>query len=164
ERTVYAARIDEVRGAATPWRKVADVEEAVTNLDLRGDTAYVVTHKDAPRFQIVTIDLAHPQKKPAVLVPASQVVVTNLGVAEDGQDRRHQARATLPRGLLGHRVGRSQGEERRRHDRAALDRIQERHCIRRIAPDLAGGIWRLRNHARPLLRSHAPGVARARRR
>jgi len=83
ERTLYAARIDAVRGAATPWRKVADVDDAVTNLDLRGDTAYFVTHKNAPRFQVVTLDLSHPEKKPAVLVPVSQVVVTSLGVAKD---------------------------------------------------------------------------------
>jgi prolyl oligopeptidase len=72
-----------VRGAATPWRKVADVDDAVTNLDLRGDTAYLVTHKDAPRFQVSTIDLEHPEKKAVVIVPASEVVVTSLGVARD---------------------------------------------------------------------------------
>jgi prolyl oligopeptidase len=83
EKTVFVVRIDAVRGAATAWRKVADVEDAVTTLDVRGDTAYFVTHKNAPRFQVVTVDLSHPEKKPAVLVPASQVVVTNVGVAKD---------------------------------------------------------------------------------
>jgi prolyl oligopeptidase len=83
ERTLYAARIDAIRGAGTPWRKVADVDDAVTNLDLRGDTAYLVTHKDAPRFQVSTIDLAHPEKRTVVIVPASEVVVTSVGVAKD---------------------------------------------------------------------------------
>ena len=213
ERTLYAARIDAVRGAATPWRKVADVDDAVTNLDLRGYTAYFVTHKNAPRFQVVTLDLSHPEKKPAVLVPVSQVGHEprrcerralcsglrrrtraaapgsvrrrkgrercpslrrrDLGArnrspagwstppddlldkvpalvrvrSQNGESRRHEARAAVARRLLGNRVRGSQGKERRRHDGAALHRAQERHCIGRLTSDLARGIRRLRDHA-----------------
>ena len=83
ELTLYTAPADSVRGPATPWRKFADVEDAVTSLDLHGDTAYLLSHKDASRFQILTMDLAHPGSKAAVLVPASDAVIRNLGVAKD---------------------------------------------------------------------------------
>jgi len=83
EVTLYFARADSVNGPQTPWRKLVDVDDAVTNFDLRGDTIYLLNHKDAPRFQVSTMDLAHPQRKAAVLVPASEVVVTAVGVAKD---------------------------------------------------------------------------------
>jgi prolyl oligopeptidase len=83
EVTLYAAPKDSVQGATTPWRKFVDVDDAVTSVDLHGDTAYLLSHKDASRFQIATMDLAHPGSKPAVLVPASDAVIRNLGVAKD---------------------------------------------------------------------------------
>ena len=83
ELTLYTAPKDSVRGAATAWRKFADVEDAVTSVDLHGATGYLLSHKDASRFQIMTVDLAHPGSKPAVLVPASDAVIRNLGVAKD---------------------------------------------------------------------------------
>lgn len=83
EVTLYTAPKESVRGAATPWRKFADVDDAVTSVDLHGDTAYLLSHKDASRFRIVTTDLAHPGGKTAVLVPASDAVIRNLGVAKD---------------------------------------------------------------------------------
>ncbi|HMF09605.1 MAG TPA: prolyl oligopeptidase family serine peptidase [Thermoanaerobaculia bacterium] len=83
ERTVYVARRSSLAGGATPWRKIADVDDAVTSLDLRGDTAYLLTHKNASRFKIMTVDCAHPEKKPAELVPESDAVITSLGVARD---------------------------------------------------------------------------------
>jgi prolyl oligopeptidase len=83
ELTLYAAPTEAVRGAATPWRRFADVEDAVTSVDLHGDIAYLLSHKDASRFQIFTMDLAHPGNKPAMLVPASDAVIRNLGVAKD---------------------------------------------------------------------------------
>jgi prolyl oligopeptidase len=83
ELTLYAAPAESVRGVATPWRKFVDVEDAVTSVDLHGDTAYLLSHKDASHFQILSMDLAHPGSKPAVLVPASDAVIRSLGVARD---------------------------------------------------------------------------------
>jgi prolyl oligopeptidase len=83
EQTLYAAPADSVRGASTPWRRIVDVEDAVTSFDLRADTIYLLSHKDASHFQILSMDLARPGSKPAVLVPASDAVIRNLGVARD---------------------------------------------------------------------------------
>jgi prolyl oligopeptidase len=83
ELTLYTAPADSVHGAATPWHKIVDVDDAVTSADLHGDTAYLLSHKDASRFRIETLDLAHPGSKPAVIVPPSDAVIRNLGVAKD---------------------------------------------------------------------------------
>ncbi len=83
ERTLYAARAAVARGGPISWRKIADVDDAVTGLDLHGDTAYLVTHKNAPRFRVETRDLAHRETKAAELVPASDAVVVNIAVARD---------------------------------------------------------------------------------
>jgi len=83
ELTLYTAPMESVRGTSTPWRRFADVEDAVTGVDLHGDTAYLLSHKDASRFQVLTVDLARPGNAPAVMVPASDAVIRNLGVAKD---------------------------------------------------------------------------------
>ena len=67
----------------TPWRKIVDVEDAVTRLDARGETIYLLTHRDASRFKIVTLDLSSTQPKMTPLVPPSDVVITGLGVGKD---------------------------------------------------------------------------------
>ena len=83
ELTLYAAPKDSVQGATTSWRKFVDVDDAVTSFDLHGDTAYLLSHKNASRFQIATVDLAQSGSKPAPLVPPSDAVIRNLGVAKD---------------------------------------------------------------------------------
>ncbi|HEY6929551.1 MAG TPA: hypothetical protein VJA66_07735, partial [Thermoanaerobaculia bacterium] len=63
ETTVYAAKSDALAGASTPWRKIVDVEDAVTRIDVRGETLYLLTHKDASRFKVVTLNLSASQPK-----------------------------------------------------------------------------------------------------
>jgi prolyl oligopeptidase len=85
ELTLYAAPVDRLAGARTPWRKLADVEDEVTGFDRRGDDVYLLTHKGAPRFKIVRTSLVKPDLAAAeVVVPEGQAVVTSVGVAADG--------------------------------------------------------------------------------
>ena len=84
EVTLYAAPASAVRGAATPWRKIVDVADDVTNMDIHGDDLYLLTHKDASRYKIVKISLARPDAGHAALtVPESSAVITSLSVAQD---------------------------------------------------------------------------------
>jgi prolyl oligopeptidase len=83
EVTIYAARFDALAGAKTAWRKVVDVDDAVTRFDIRGDTLYLLTHKDASRFKVVTLNLAAPDSHTAPLVAPSEVVITGVSVAKD---------------------------------------------------------------------------------
>ena len=83
--TLYVARLDSIKGAATPWRKVAAVDDAVTQFQLQGDFLYFLSSKGAPRFKLARLALADPDLAHAsVLVPQSPAVLTGLAIASDG--------------------------------------------------------------------------------
>ncbi len=83
--TVYVAPLAQVKGAATPWRKIADVADGVTQFHLHGDSAYLVSQKDAPRFRLLSLPLANPVlAKAAVVLPQGTGVLTGVEIAQDG--------------------------------------------------------------------------------
>jgi len=85
EVTAYVARLDEIHGASTPWRKLVDVEDEVTGFDVHGDYAYLVSHHHAARFQVLRVDLRTADVAHAtVAVPQSEAVVTSVAAASDG--------------------------------------------------------------------------------
>jgi prolyl oligopeptidase len=84
ELSLYLARQNQVTGARTPWHKLADVADAVTNAALHGDDIYLLSHKSAPRYKILRIDAKNPDLAHAeVVVPESDVVIQDMGVARD---------------------------------------------------------------------------------
>ncbi|MBC5824692.1 MAG: S9 family peptidase [Candidatus Eremiobacteraeota bacterium] len=85
ELTVYAAPSAKVNGSATPWNKIIDVSDDVTGFDVHGNDIYMLTHHGASRYKVVRMDLAQPDfARAADVVPASEQVVTQIGVARDG--------------------------------------------------------------------------------
>jgi prolyl oligopeptidase len=85
EQTLYSARLDDVIKGTAKWTRVADIPEAVTNADFRGDDVWLLTHSGASRFRIVRTSLAKPDFTSAKeIVPQQQGVLTGLGVAQDG--------------------------------------------------------------------------------
>jgi prolyl oligopeptidase len=84
EVTMYAAPMDSVRGAETPWTRVCDVDDAVTNLDIRGDDLWLMTHKEAPRFKVVRTSISHPDVAHAqVVLPEGEAVLQNIAAAAE---------------------------------------------------------------------------------
>jgi prolyl oligopeptidase len=84
ERTLYATRVSQFRGAATMWRKLVDVEDGVTEVDFRGSDVYLLTHKDAPRFKVIRIRADTPDlSKAEVVVPEQRGVLTSISLAKD---------------------------------------------------------------------------------
>ena len=84
EVTIYAVRSDEFRGAATAWRKLVDVDDAVTAAEYHGSDVYLLTHKDAPRFKVLRIRADAPDlTKAEVVVPEGKSVLTKLAAASD---------------------------------------------------------------------------------
>ena len=96
EQTLYVAPVAAmVSGGTIPWRKVADVDDDITSFDLRGNTAFLLTHKDAPRYKITALDLGRPNATAAdatTIVPAGEGVIQQVAVARD---------ALYVRGILG---------------------------------------------------------------
>ena len=84
EISLYVAPLTSLNGPKTPWRKVADVPDAVTSFDAHGDDAYLLTHKGASRYKVVRVSLSKPDVAHAqVIVPPSAAVIESLGVAQD---------------------------------------------------------------------------------
>ena len=87
EFSLYVAPMTQLRGAATPWRRLATPEQGITDFDLRGEWIYLLTHEDAPRYQVVRWSLRDPRPytlaNAEVVVSPSERVLRSLSVAKD---------------------------------------------------------------------------------
>ena len=87
EISLFVAPLTQLRGAATPWRKFATSEQGITDFDLRGEWIYLLTHEDAPRYQVVRWSLRDPRPytlaNAEIVVPASERVLRGVSVAKD---------------------------------------------------------------------------------
>jgi prolyl oligopeptidase len=85
EATAYYIPFDELNSQHIVWKKLFDVDAAITNLSARGDDIYLLTHKNKPRYEITRTSLKNPDVAHAtVVVPASEVVIQEVDVATDG--------------------------------------------------------------------------------
>lgn len=84
---VYAAPLDALNqnaNTAVQWRKIANLEDEISNLAVHGDDVYLLTYKNAPRYKITRINLKNTDVKQAeVVFPANEAVVENLTAARD---------------------------------------------------------------------------------
>ena len=82
--TFYVAPLDRIHGADTPWQKIADPQDGVTDVQLRGDRLYLLTEKGASRFQILSTSAAHPDIAHAdAIVPEGPNVIDAFTLAKD---------------------------------------------------------------------------------
>jgi prolyl oligopeptidase len=76
--TAYVARSDS-NGRLSPWVKIADVDDAVTAIVPHGGRLYLLTHRHAPRYQVIAVDAASPDLSKAVtVVAASERVIQQI--------------------------------------------------------------------------------------
>ena len=81
---LYIAPLAGLAGDKTPWVKVVDNADDVTAFDVAGENLYLLTHKNASRFKVVSVSLAKPDLTTAqVVVPQSEAVVTGIAAAKD---------------------------------------------------------------------------------
>jgi prolyl oligopeptidase len=81
---VWVAPLAAVAGDKTPWVKVTETNDDVTDISIAGDTAYVISHKDASRYKVLKLSLARPDIAAAsVVVPPGESVVTGIAAAKD---------------------------------------------------------------------------------
>src|SRR5215831_10460031 len=77
--TAYVARSD-ASGKLSPWVKFADVDEAVTGIVPHGAKLYLLTHKNAPRYQVIAVDASSPDlSKATTVVAPSERVIQEIG-------------------------------------------------------------------------------------
>lgn len=85
EVTIYAVRSPMLRSSDAAWQPVASTSDDVTGYDFKGSTIYLLTHKDAPTYKVISTSLDAPNLQAATsAVPASRQIVENIGVAADG--------------------------------------------------------------------------------
>jgi prolyl oligopeptidase len=84
EIAIFVAPLKEL-GPKTKWQKVADFDDQVTDFGVTADAVYLLTHKNAPRFKIVSRSVQGTELGPEKdVVPASQKVIQQIQSAKDG--------------------------------------------------------------------------------
>jgi prolyl oligopeptidase len=84
DRSYYIAPLSAVNGPDTPWRKIADPLDRVSNAYLHGGELFLQSHKSAPRYQLLRIDLGKPDLSRAkAVLPPGNAVLRDVAVAQD---------------------------------------------------------------------------------
>jgi len=85
EATTYYIPLDQLNSQHISWKKLFDVDAAVTNFTFRNDDVYLMTHKNKSRYEVIRTSFKNPDLAHAtVVVPASEVVIQEVDVASDG--------------------------------------------------------------------------------
>jgi prolyl oligopeptidase len=85
ELTLAISPADAAAKGAPVWTKFADVDDDITGGAVMGHEMWLLTHKDAPHFKVLHLDLDHPDiTKADVALPPSDLVVQNVSTARDG--------------------------------------------------------------------------------
>jgi prolyl oligopeptidase len=84
ELTLYLAHTDKLKGAATPWQKVCEYKDEITDYAVQGDNLYLLSHNYAPRYRVLHTSLSHPNVGEAeIVVPQGSGVIEDIFAARD---------------------------------------------------------------------------------
>jgi len=82
---IWTAPADAPIAAATRWQPLTDLADDVTGYAVRGDRIYLLSHKDAPTFQVLTLRAGQPLSAATVAVPAREDrLIEAIAAASDG--------------------------------------------------------------------------------
>ena len=85
EVTLLVSSADAAAKGTPVWTKFVDVDDDVTGAATMGHEAWLMSHKDAPRYKVLHLDLDHPDiAKADVALPTSDLVLQNIATAKDG--------------------------------------------------------------------------------
>ena len=85
ELTLAVSPADAAAQGKPVWTKFIDVDDDITGGAIKGSDMWLLTHKDAPRFKVLHINLDHPDIATAdVTYPPSDLVLKNVATAKDG--------------------------------------------------------------------------------
>lgn len=80
----YIAPVETIGKPSTPWRKIADFSDGVTDVAIHGDDLYLLTYKDASRYKVLREDAQSPDLAAAEpVIPAGEALVTGIRPAQD---------------------------------------------------------------------------------
>ena len=129
-----------------PWKPFVDRSDDVTRLDIRGNDVYLLSHHNAPTFQVLHVKAGAPLSTATVVVPAqADRVIEDVHAASDGLyvSVRHGAYSQLLRVPPAARKSkRSRCRRRVISRKPSAIRARPGSRLRFLA-----GCWRLRNTA-----------------
>lgn len=84
ELAMWLAPAAKIRDPKVAWSPFITRDDGVTGADMRGSEIFLLSHKDAPTFKVLSVSADQPLTSAAVLVPADpQRVIEGLHVASD---------------------------------------------------------------------------------
>jgi prolyl oligopeptidase len=84
EEAIYAASLADAVAGKPAWQKVCTAEDDVINAAVRGESIYLLSHKNASRYKILKATAAAPHVANAMeVVPQSHVVIQGFAAARD---------------------------------------------------------------------------------
>lgn len=84
EQAIWTAAVDKVDDPAVDWKPLVTRDDDVTGLDAHGDEIFLLSHKNAPTFQVLAVKDGAPLSTATVLVPAkSDRVIDSVHAAGD---------------------------------------------------------------------------------
>ncbi|MCE0523794.1 MAG: prolyl oligopeptidase family serine peptidase [Methylacidiphilales bacterium] len=84
ELTLAISPADAVAKGAPAWTKFVDVADDVTSGAIAGHEMWLMTHKDAPHFKVIHLNLDQPDiTKADVALPPSDLVLQEISTAKD---------------------------------------------------------------------------------
>ena len=85
ELALWIAPVSGLRDARAPWQILAARTDDVTAAKVAGDSVFLLSHKNAPTFQILSLRIGQPLASARVLVPAvADRVIEAMYPASDG--------------------------------------------------------------------------------
>jgi prolyl oligopeptidase len=85
ELAIWLTPVGKVTEPKPDWTKFVTREDAVTAIDTRGDEIFLLSHKDAPTFKVLSVHAGQPVTKAKTLIAASpERVIEAIHAASDG--------------------------------------------------------------------------------
>lgn len=85
EIALWTAPLKEALKPNTAWKPLAARSEDVTNLAVSGNRIYLLSHKNAPTFQVLAVEVGQPLSTAKVIVPSrADRLIESISAAADG--------------------------------------------------------------------------------
>jgi prolyl oligopeptidase len=83
EHSYYVVRTAELKGPATPWRRLIAPADGVTQAVLGGQQVFALSQQKASRRELLRFDLARAGSAPRTVLPAGETVLRQLEMGPD---------------------------------------------------------------------------------
>jgi prolyl oligopeptidase len=111
EGSLFLARVSDLGKGDVPWKQFAQFDDQIVEIELTGNDLFFRTHKDAPRYKVMKLDLRNAQLTKATLAaaPPEDGVLEGFGIGrrELMAQVREGANIGLRRYAFGDTKGRS---------------------------------------------------------